>query len=421
MQRKEWRCHDKRQAVLFYCLRWVNSFFNTHLMYSIMPYQNSLFGLAMRCFLFFSLLQLPILLIAQNLNPIGPFGQGIDLERVPHSQLTPEDVANGWISLFDGHSFLGWRPADHSGWQVQGDCLQCDQSVTAILRTASQFDNFEMRFEYASSSPFQVLLRTSPDPKPGDAVYVELPASAEFTRVEIRIDEQYLRVAVNGKVRTTAQETPVLRGYIGFSRLAGALSIRQLALRPIFDSGDGLFDVSDWLVSDRNVLNVRQEDESTFSIEGGSDYLESRREYANFIFQMRGWINEGGNSGVFFRCVPGENMNGYESQIDHQVQSSDKLLPANGGTGGVFRRKDARLVVGKDLTWFAKTIIAEGPHVAIWVNGYQVIDWTDQRRANKNPRRGRRTAAGTLMLQGHDSETVTRFRGIQARELNSRR
>ena len=348
-------------------------------------------------------------------------GNEIDLTRVPNSVLTPEEVAEGWISLFDGRSFFGWRGADKRGWQVQASGLFIDQPVTEMLRTASQFDNFEMRFEYSSSAPFDVLLRTSPKPAAGDAVFVELPASSEFTRVDLRLDEKELTVKVNDELLVRSNAIPVLKGYIGFDRRSGNLSIRQLTLRPIFKNSHRLFDLEDWNVSEGSVMAVRQENESTFSIEGGPGYLESRQAYRNFIFQMRGWIIAGGNSGVFFRCIPGENMNGYESQIDHGVQDQEKLSPSNGGTGGVFRRKEARRIVGSDETWFTKTIIAEGPHVAIWVNGYQVTDWTDRRRPNKNPRRGLKTAAGTLMLQGHDPETLTRFQSIQARELNRRR
>ena len=46
-----------------------------------------------------------------------------------------------------------------------------------------------------------------------------------------------------------------------------------------------------------------------------------------------------------------------------------------------------------DLKWFYKTIVADGPHVAVWVNGYQVTDWTDTRPADPNPRKGLRARA----------------------------
>ena len=32
----------------------------------------------------------------------------------------------------------------------------------------------------------------------------------------------------------------------------------------------------------------------------------------------------------------------------------------------------------------AHFIVADGPHFSVWVNGYQVTDWTDDRKPDKN-------------------------------------
>ena len=60
------------------------------------------------------------------------------------------------------------------------------------------------------------------------------------------------------------------------------------------------------------------------------------------------------------------------------------------------------------------------PHIATWVNGYPVADWTDRRRPNENPRRGLRTKAGTIMIQGHDPTTDLSFRKLRIGELAPR-
>ena len=109
-------------------------------------------------------------------------------------------------------------------------------------------------------------------------------------------------------------------------------------------------------------------------------------------------------------------MNGYESQIHNGTIGGDRTKPMDCGTGGIFRRQNARLVVANDLAWFHKTIIADGPHMAVWVNGYQVSDWIDDRQPHANPRNGRRTAAGTLQIQGHDPTTNLSFRDFRIAE-----
>jgi hypothetical protein len=75
--------------------------------------------------------------------------------------------------------------------------------------------------------------------------------------------------------------------------------------------------------------------------------------------------------------------------------------------------------VSKDHEWFTKTIVATGPHIAVWVNGEQVTDWTDERPPHDNPRNGQRLKAGTISLQGHDPTTNLRFRNLRIAELPS--
>jgi hypothetical protein len=59
------------------------------------------------------------------------------------------------------------------------------------------------------------------------------------------------------------------------------------------------------------------------------------------------------------------------------------------------------------------TIIAAGPHVATWVNGAQVTDWTDAREPNGNARKGLRLEAGPIQLQAGDKNTDVEFRDVR--------
>jgi hypothetical protein len=113
-------------------------------------------------------------------------------------------------------------------------------------------------------------------------------------------------------------------------------------------------------------------------------------------------------------------MMGYECQIHNGYEANDRGRPIDCGTGGIFRRVDARRVVADDFAWFRLSIIAQGPHVSTWVNGYQTVDWTDTRRPDENPRRGLRTAPGTIMLQGHDPTTNLSFRRLEIAEFPTR-
>ena len=126
------------------------------------------------------------------------------------------------------------------------------------------------------------------------------------------------------------------------------------------------------------------------------------------------------NSGIFFRCVPDQLMNGYECQIFNGFNNGDRTKPIEGGTGAIYRRTNARRVITDDQQWFHVTIVATGLHIATWINGYPESDFTDKRPPDPNPRNGSRLAAGPLSIQGHDKTTDLSLRNIRAVEMPPR-
>jgi hypothetical protein len=123
------------------------------------------------------------------------------------------------------------------------------------------------------------------------------------------------------------------------------------------------------------------------------------------------------NSGVFFRCLPGQFWSGYEAQIRNQWEGNDRSKPVDYGTGGIYNRQPARKVVSSDKEWFTMTVVAHGNHLAVWVNGYQTADFTDNRKANPSARKGSKVDKGPISLQGHDKTTNLSFRNIRIADL----
>ncbi len=157
-----------------------------------------------------------------------------------------------------------------------------------------------------------------------------------------------------------------------------------------------------------------------FSLENRD--LQSEGEYGDFVFQLEIFSNGTHlNSGVFFRALKGQFWSGYEAQIRNQWQGDDRTKPVDIGTGGIYNRQPARRVVSRDRQWFTMSIIAHGPHMATWVNGIQIADFTDQRPANTNARQGYRAEPGVISLQGHDPTTDLSFRNLRIAELPAAR
>jgi hypothetical protein len=65
-------------------------------------------------------------------------------------------------------------------------------------------------------------------------------------------------------------------------------------------------------------------------------------------------------------------------------------------------------------------VIARSRHIATWVNGIQMVDWTDNRPENENPRNGCRLKKGPISLQGHDPTTDLSFRNIRIADLSEK-
>jgi hypothetical protein len=173
---------------------------------------------------------------------------------------------------------------------------------------------------------------------------------------------------------------------------------------------------SDWN-EPKGTIQSQFTDAGTILIEGGRGHLELLQPHANVVIQAAALTrSENTNSGIFFRCIPGEDMNGYECQIHHGFKD-DRRRAVDAGSGAIFRRQNAKAVLSDEGRPVHVTIIADGPRIATWVEGVQVVQWEDTRAPNPNPRKGLRTEAGTIMLQGHDPGTKIEFLGLSISPL----
>ena len=360
--------------------------------------------------------------------------------------LEPALLDAGWIRLFDGQTLFGWERLGRASWRVEGGSIVGDGKAPGFLRTTTPFADFELHVEYrgAADANSGIFVRTTRDPKSPESDAFEIniaPASNRFPTGSVvahrRSDDGAVRralhpdtwqtmaitangsalsVRLNGQLVLEWDEATVRRhGYIALQHNRGTIRFRNIRLRPL--GMTPLFDgktLAGWKTHPKLGGRFSVTSEGAIRVEGGRGQLETERVFGDFVLSLQcKTCKRGLNSGVFFRCIPGDVMMGYESQIEHRYDDGDRTRPSDGGTGGIFRRQPARIVASDDLAWFDKTIVASGPHIAVWVNGLQVTDWTDRRPPNPNPRRGRRTEPGSIMLQAHDPTTDVLFRHLR--------
>ncbi len=371
---------------------------------------------------------------AENAVPFSP-------EKLPSDQLD-----EGWISLFDGQTLFGWTPTSQADWRVENGAIVVGVGSKGLLCTNSQFSDYVLRLEFRSakgtnsgiflhtpldpqdvgSDCYELNIADADNPFPTGSLVHRQKAEGDFESVEWQAYEVTLQggrvtVDLDGKrILEYTDPTPLLRGPIGLQLNQGEVAFRNIRLKPLgtVDLFNGK-DLSGWKAYPEMASRFTAE-EGLLHVADGKGQLETEGSYGDFLLQLQCKTHAARlNSGIFFRCIPGDVMMGYECQIQNGYENDDRSQPQDCGTGGFFRRQDARYVAADDLGWFHMTLIADGPHMAAWVDGIQVSDWTDERPANENPRRGLRVDPGTIMIQGHDPTTDISFRGLRIAEMPS--
>lgn len=368
-------------------------------------------------------------------------------DKTKPNTLTPKEIADGWLSLFDGETTFGWK-VDGATNVVDG-VLVAGGDRDTVAQLSTRLHNFEFSMEYRTQggNVWRHLLHER-----GSFSTGQLPAeewhkfelSLAFDAATGKFEERVVYTLPSGEQIKRARQDSGLPGQfaLGFYVASQArlqmknVKLKPLALKSIFNGKD----LTGWKVFANKKSKFTVNDKGELNIKDGPGDLQTEGKYGDFILQLE-CISNGKhlNSGVFFRCRPNEYQNGYEAQIRNQFTAqptqeytieeydpvTHKLIGKNKikstafdyGTGAIYRRMPARKEVAKDNEWFAMTIVAHGRHIATWVNGIQVADWTDNRPPSDNARTGCRLEAGHISLQGHDPTTDLSFRNFRIAEL----
>lgn len=357
-------------------------------------------------------------------------------------------AADGWLNLFDGETFFGWKSNnDDLKWTITNGVVHAEEGPSGLLVTTTEFTDYELScdFRLVKGGNSGLFLRTLVNPKVVTADCYELnicDSRDKFgtaslvgivdppAKVEAEGDWHTYRVQhVGNKLEVWLDEKLVLsyvderpeargRGHFGLQKNSGKAEYRNVYLRPLMTKP--IFNGKD-LAGWRVVPGGKSEftvDDGEIRVKDGRGFLETEETFGDFVLRAEAKTNgKALNSGIFFRAQPGTEKapsNGYECQIHNAYKNDDRTMPADFGTGAIYRRIAARRVVSNDFEWTQLTVIAHGDHFGIWVNGQMVTDWTDTRAENDNPREGLRKAPGHFSLQGHDPTTDLAFRNLAA-------
>jgi hypothetical protein len=317
--------------------------------------------------------------------------------------LNPREVAEGWLLLFDGETAFGWK--------TEGE-VKIDHGTIVLGR--------------------------------GKAGRVINTTSFAESRISVEVDwdgkgewESFNGTLGTGEMHWTGtlkhvDELTSILGRTPGRPLSFAIEegkdIRLRNLKLLATGGTPLFngqDLAGWTQYTADPKRAKSKFTVTpdgwLNVKDGPGDLQTEKLFDDFVLQAE-CISHGKhfNSGIFFRCLPGEYQQGYEAQIQNGYKDGDRTKPVDYGTGAIYRRVPARKVVSNDNEWFTMTVVAQRNHISTWVNGYQVVDFTDERKPNENARNGSKTGKGAISIQGHDPTTNLSFRNIRIAELQKK-
>lgn len=138
-------------------------------------------------------------------------------------------------------------------------------------------------------------------------------------------------------------------------------------------------------------------------------YLSTEKYYDDFELELEFFQEADGNSGVFFRSTfEGTKVSGWQVEV----------APPNNDTGGIYesygrgwlvRIPDEKENILQPGEWNKMKIKVVGGHVTTWLNGQQMVDFTDEKIA---------LGKGTIALQIHDGGGIkVKWRNLKVKEL----
>ena len=213
------------------------------------------------------------------------------------------------------------------------------------------------------------------------------------------------------------------------SAFLGLLAVRASAAEPKHNTLTSAEKSAGWqlLFNGKSLDGWKpSENQGTFTVQDGELVVFGKRshlfyqgpvanhDFKNFELKLDIKTFPKANSGVYFHTEYQETGwpdKGYEVQVNNTHKDVKK-------GAGLYAVKDNFEAPAKDGEWYTMTVRVEGKRVQTFVNGRQIVDYTEEPNPERPPNmKNRLISHGTFAIQGHDPESRVIYRNIKVRVL----
>jgi hypothetical protein len=334
----------------------------------------------------------------------------------PAQKLSDEEAKDGFVSLFDGKDFTGWRFGNGSAleklpsnWKVEDGVIKLTGGGSPHLASQWDYDDFDLRLEwrgFAKGYNSGVYVRSGRavganqinlaesdaghlmgGAKGGNKVPELQKPLKEWNEWRVLAAGQKMTLWCNGKQAWEVTDFKVPRGYLGLQAEGQVMEFRNLRVKEI--GYDSLGDLKKWSGAER------------WKAEGGALVPDgaaetAKKDYKSYVLRLE-WLAAKGATGAV-------GLRGAKSEA--AVVFGDVA----GGSGGI----PAALVrPGKSLDnpqgqWNYLEVRVAGDKANVWLNGSGVVEGLELKKIKDV------AASGAVGLKG---EGGMRFRNVRIKEL----
>ncbi|HKI36139.1 MAG TPA: DUF1080 domain-containing protein [Gemmataceae bacterium] len=336
----------------------------------------------------------------------------------PAQKLSDEETKEGFVSLFDGKDFSGWRFGNGSAldklppnWKVEDDVIKLSGGASPHLASQWDYDDFDLRLEWRgffkgyNSGVYvrsgravgdnQINLAQSDAGhlmgkfKGGNKVPELQKGLKEWNEWRVLAAGEKMTLWCNGKQAWEVTEFKVPRGYLGLQAEGQVMEFRNLRIKEI--GYDSLSDPKKWAGAER-----WKTEDGALVPDGAAE--TAKKDYKSYVLRLE-WAAEKGAMGAV-------GLRGGKSEaaiVFGDVAEGSGAIP----TAGAKPQKKLDNPLGQ---WNYLEVRVAGDKGRVWLNGSVVADGVDLKKVKDLP------GSGAVGLKGEGGLRVRNVRIKEAKE-----